>query len=165
MWSSIFQDQGDDHMNGRSIVGLIFSLLVVAVLIGVGVGIYQAGIAQGIVDAQRVPAGAAVPVAGYGYGWGFHGFGFLGLLFPILFFFLIFGLIRAAFWRGRGWGPGWGRGYGGWGKGYGPMDGGPDAWREERERRIADLHKRLHEDEAAGGSTGSPGSEGPPPAR
>ena len=112
-------------MNGRAIVSF---------LVGVGVGIYQAGVAQGVVDAGRLPAGAVVPVAGYGYGygWGFHGFGFLGLLFPILFLFLIFGLVRAAFGRGRHWGPGWGgRGY--WGKGYGPGFGGPGYTEAEAE--------------------------------
>jgi len=146
-------------VNGRTVFNLIFGLIVVGILAGVGVGIYNAGIAQGVVEAGRLPAGAVVPAAGYGYGygWGFHGFGFLGLLFPILFLFLIFGLVRAAFGRGRHYGPGWGgRGY--WGKGYGPGFGGPgaggaDAWREERDRQISDLHRRLHEDEGKAGPT------------
>ena len=147
-------------MNGRAIVSFLFGLIVVGILVGVGVGIYQAGLAQGVVDAGRFPAGAAVPVAGYGYGWGFHGGGFFGLLFGIFFLFLIFGLIRAAFGRGRGWRPGWGgRGY--WGTGYGPGFGGPEAWREERDRQISDMHRRLHEEEAkSGSSTGGPGSSG-----
>jgi hypothetical protein len=159
-------------MNGRAIVTFILGLIVVGILVGAGVGIYQAGLAQGVVDAGRIPAGAVVPVAGYGYGygWGFHGgFGFLGLLFPILFLFLIFGLIRAAFSRGRGLGPGWG-GHGYWGKGYGPGyrgpggpggAGGPEAWREERDRQISDLHRRLHDEEAGSGSTGSSQGSGP----
>ena len=142
-------------MNGRAIVSFVVGLIVVGILVGVGVGIYQAGLAQGVIDAGRLPAGAVVPVAGYGYGYGFHGFGFLGLLFPILFLFLIFGLVRAAFGRGRHYGPGWGgRGY--WGKGYGPGMG-PDAWREERERQISDLHRRLHDEEASPGTTSSSG--------
>jgi len=157
-------------MNGRAIVSFLVGLIVVGILVGVGVGIYQAGIAQGVVEAGRIPAGAVVPVAGYGYGygWGFHGgFGFLGILFPILFLFLIFGLVRAAFGRGRHGGPGWGgRGY--WGKGYGPGFGGPggpggsgfDAWREERDRQISDLHRRLHEEETGKGSSSSEGSAG-----
>ena len=157
----------------RAIAGLFFTILFVGVLIAIGNGIYSAGVAQGIVDAGRVPAGAAVGMAGYGYGWGFHGFGFLGLLFPLFFLFILFGIIRAIFGfggRGRGWNhrPD-GYGYGGWGKG-GPMGGpgyGPEGWREERERRMAEMHKRLHDEEAAGGSsstggpsgsTGSPGS-------
>jgi hypothetical protein len=152
-------------MNGRAIVSFFLGLIVVGILVGVGVGIYQAGIAQGVVEAGRIPAGAVVPVAGYGYGWGFHGgFGFLGILFPILFLFLIFGLVRAAFGRGRHYGPGWG-GRGSWGKGYGPGFGGPggpgfDAWREERDRQISDLHRRLHEEESGKGSSSSEGSAG-----
>lgn len=143
-------------MNPRGIFGFLVTLLFVGLLIGIGAGIYQAGIAQGIVDAGRFPAGANVPVVGYGYGHG-HGLGFLGLLFPILFLFLLFGLIRAAFSRGRGWGPGgWGRSYG-HGPGFGPggfgPDGGPEGWREERERRMAELHRRLHE-ESDGGTSG-----------
>ena len=143
-------------MNGRAIVSFLVGLIVVGILVGVGAGIYNAGIAQGVVEAGRLPAGAVVPVAGYGYGygWGFHGFGFLGLLFPVLFLFLIFGIARAAFGRGRHWGPGWGgRGY--YGKGHGPGFGGPDAWREERERQISELHRRLHDEE--GGSGAGPG--------
>ena len=152
-------------MNGRAIVTFLFGLIVVGILVGVGVGIYQAGVTQGIVDAGRVPAAGVVPVAGYGYGYGFHGFGFLGLLFPLLFLFLIFGLVRAAFGRGRGWGGGWGGRYGygpGWGKGYGPGSGGPDSWREERERQISDLHRRLHDEEAkgTGSSDQGPGTTG-----
>jgi len=147
-------------MNGRAIVSFFVGLIVVGILVGVGVGIYNAGIAQGVIEAGRLPAGAVVPVAGYGYGYGlgFHGFGFLGLLFPLLFLFLIFGLVRAAFGRGRHWGPGWGgRGY--YGKGYGPGLGGPDAWREERDRQISDLHRRLHEEESQSGT--SSGGSGP----
>ena len=104
-----------------------------------------------------IPAAAAVPVAGYGW----HGGpGIFGILFGIFFLFLIFGLLRAAFSRGRGYGPGWGHGYGygpGWGRGAGSVDGGPSRWREERDRRIADLHRRLHEEESGGsGSARSP---------
>jgi hypothetical protein len=151
-------------MNGRAIVSFLFALILVGVLVGVGGGIYQAGISQGIVDAGRVPAGGIVPVAGYG--WGFHGF--LGLLFPILFLFLIFGLLRAAFSRGRGWGPRRHGYYGhgqGWGRSMSSEFDGPDGWRAERERRIAELHQRLHDEESGkatgqGGDAGQAGSKG-----
>ena len=146
-------------MNPRGILGFLFGLVVVGVLVGLGVGVYQAGIAQGIIDAGRYPAAAGVPVAGYGW----HGGpGIFGILFGIFFLFLIFGLLRAAFSRGRGYGPGWGHGYGygpGWGRGPGG-EAGPDAWREERDRRIADLHRRLHEEGDAAGS--EPGSSAGP---
>lgn len=140
---------------GRAIVTFILSLIFVGVLVGIGAEIYQSGVAQGVIDAGRFPAGAPVPVAGYGYNGG-HGFNFLGLLFPILFLFLIFGLIRAAFSRGRGWGHGYGHGYG-WREG--PMaDGprGPEGWREERDRRMAEMHRRLHE--ADGGTDPASGA-------
>ncbi|MEO8272839.1 MAG: hypothetical protein ABI620_02070 [Chloroflexota bacterium] len=146
-------------MTGRGIFGFFMTLLFVGVLIAIGAGIYQAGVAQGVIDAGRFPAGAPVPVSGYGDGY-HGGFGFLGLLFPLLFLFLIFGLVRAAFSRGRGWGhPGHGRGYGpgwggGWDKGDGPM-GGPGQWREERDQRMSELHRRLHEED--GGSAAGPG--------
>jgi hypothetical protein len=148
---------------GRAIVGFFLTLVAVGVLVGIGAEIYQAGVAQGIVDAGRFPAGAPVPATGYG---GYHGFNVLSLFFPLLFLFLIFGLIRAAFSRGRGWGHGhgYGRGYGwgpGWDKGDGSGDDAPSSWRQERERRMAEMHRRLHETEAGAGpaSGGSaPGS-------
>jgi hypothetical protein len=144
----------------RGFFGFLFSLILIGVVVSLGVGVYQAGIAQGIVDAGRYPAAAAVPVAGYGW----QGPGIFGILFGIFFLFLIFGLIRAAFFRGRDGGPGWGHhGYGwgpGWTRGPGSSGGGPEAWREERDRRIADLHRRLHE-EGDGGTSGSGTSSGP----
>ena len=151
-------------MNPRGIFSFILGLVLVGVLVGLGVGVYQAGVAQGIVDAGRFPAGATVPVAGYGYGhgWGGPGFGLFGLLFGLFFLFLLFGLARAAFSRGRGWGPGGPGGHGwggpGWGRGYGPGFEGPEGWREERERRMAELHRRLHEDEAGHDPGTNPGS-------
>jgi hypothetical protein len=151
---------------GRAIVTFILGLVFVGVLVGIGAEIYQSGVAQGVIDAGRFPAGAPVPVAGYGGYGGSHGFNFLGLLFPILFLFLIFGLIRAAFSRGRGWGHSYGHGYGreygwgpGWDKGEGAGDGGPrgpEGWREERDRRMAELHRRLHE--ADGGTDAASGA-------
>ena len=125
----------------RGFGSILFGLVVVVILAGIGVGIYDAGVQQGIAQTAAVPAGT-LPYAAYGYG--FHGgFGFLGLLFPIFFLFLIFGIARAAFRGGRG-GWGHGHGYGKWGPG-GPWMGGSD-----RETWVADWHRRLHED---GGST------------
>jgi len=142
---------------GRAIVSFFLSLVFVLVLAGIGVQVYQAGVAQGIVDAGRFPAGATVPVAGYA---GYHGFDILGLIFPILFLFIIFGLLRAAFFGGRGWGHGHGTGRGhGWGPGWDNGEGG-SSWREERERRMADMHRRLHETERDPGPSGTSGSGG-----
>lgn len=156
----------------RGFLGLVATLIVVGLLVSVGAGVYQAGVTQGVIDAGRFPAGAAVPIAGYGYGYGFHGGpGIFGLLFGLFFLFILIGIIRAAFFggRGRGWGHhGYGYGRGPWGRGgFGPggpgAGGGPDAWRDERDERIADWHRRLHEEEAAGRSGGAGAGSGATP--
>jgi hypothetical protein len=117
--------------------------LVVLVLLGiVGVVGYQIGIGQNI--AAQLPAvGAPGPYYGYPYGPGF-GFGFLGFLFPLFFFFLIFGLLRAAMWGGRGWS--------GHKHGYGSMRG---PWGDEARSRIEELHKELHGEKPASGGPSS----------
>jgi hypothetical protein len=114
-------------------------ILFVAVLAGIGIGVYNAGVNEGLAQAAIAaqaagddPAVVIPPYAGpYGYGYGWHGggFGFFGILFGILVLFLLFGLIRAAFGWGR-WNGG-GRGPGGWGGGG-------------REERIAEYHRELH---------------------
>ena len=114
-------------MNGLRVIAVAVIALIV------GVFAYQLGLSQGL--ATTIPAGAA-PVAYYGYPhWGF-GFGFLGLLFPLFFLFLIFGALRAAMWGGRG-------GYGGRGWGNG-------------RQRIEDLHAELHREKPS--STDRPSS-------
>lgn len=151
-------------MSGRTILNLALGAIVVLVLAGIGIGIYNAGVSQGIAQAATLPEGTTVvaPVGyGYGYGWGhpgFFGFGFLWILFPIFFFLLLFGLARAAFGGGRRWGgPGWG------GPGWGPRGGyGPNGWHEERERRMAEYHQRLHDEQARG--AGDAGRPNPPNA-
>jgi hypothetical protein len=134
-------------MNGRTILNLVLGALIVLVLAGIGIGIYNAGVSQGIAQAATLPEGTTVvaPV-GYGYGYGhpgFFGFGFLWILFPIFFFLLLFGLVRAAFGGGRRWG----------GSGWGPGGYGPNGWHEERERRMAEYHQRLH-DQQGGADAG-----------
>jgi hypothetical protein len=123
-------------MFGRGIFGVLAAIVVVALVAGIGFGVYNAGVSEGIAEAARAaqaagdsPAVVYPPYVGHhGYGWGGGGFGFFGILFGILFLFLIFGLIRAAFGWGR-WGGG-GRGPGGW---------------ESRNERIAELHRELHQ--------------------
>ena len=160
---------------GRAILGFFLILVAVGVVVGIGNEVYQAGIAQGIVDAGRYPAAAPVPVAGYG-GWHGGGFNILGLFFPLLFLFILFGLIRAAFWGGRGWGHhryGYGHGHGRWGsdwdeRGAGEPADRPTSWRDAREQRMEELHRRFHERQGAPGastddpskSTGPTGSSG-----
>ena len=135
----------------RSFLGFVAGLIVLGLLVGVGANVYQAGVAQGIVDAGRFPAGANVPIAGYGW----HGPDIFGLLFGLFFLFILFGIIRAAFSGGRGRERGWGHhGYGpGWGKGFGPGDG-PESWRGDRDSRIAEWHRRLHDEEGSSGAAG-----------
>ena len=142
-------------MSGRTILNLALGAIVVLVLAGIGIGIYNAGVSQGIAQAATLPEGTTVVApAAYGYGCGhpgFFGFGFLWILFPIFFFLLLFGLARAAF-GGRRWGgPGWGPG------GY-----GPNGWHEERERRMAEYHQRLHDERAR--DPGDAGRQNPPNA-
>src|ERR1700730_17322715 len=123
-------------MNRRVVLGILVVLLLVVGAVAVGGYAYQLGVAQGVANSGKLvaPDGTGVaPLAPYYFGapyfyhpFGF-GFGFLGCLFPLLGFFLIFALIRGLFWGGRrGWG---GHGWGGhgWGPGYGSggQDSGP----------------------------------------
>ena len=134
-------------MFGRGLFGAFALIVAIAIVAGVGIGVYNAGVSEGVAEAARVAQvagdGAAVVYPpyvggpyGYGHGWGGGGFGFFGILFGILFFFLIIGMIRAAFGWGR-WGGG-GRGPGGW----------------SRDERIAEMHRELHRKDEPSGSTG-----------
>lgn len=118
-------------MNGRSIFRVVVGLAIVGLLIGGGITLYNAGVTAGISEAARVATASGDPLPGgypypgpyIGHGWGYGGgggFGLFGIVFWILGFFLIFGLIRAAFGGGR------------WG---GPRGGG----------RFEDWHRRAHE--------------------
>lgn len=137
-------------MFGRGLFGALALVVAIAIVAGIGIGVYNAGVSEGVAEAARVAQvagdGSAVVLPpyvggpygyGYGHGWGGGGFGFFGILFGILFFFLIIGMIRAAFGWGR-WGGG-GRGPGGW---------------ESRNERIAEMHRELHRQDEPKGSTG-----------
>jgi hypothetical protein len=138
-------------------------LIVAAVVVGGGLianTAYQAGLSTAITTAAaNAPDGTVVtPVApgaygypygygyGYGPGWGWgHGFSIFGFLGTLLVIFIIVGLLRAAFWRGRGWGGGWGPGYGKWGP------GGPGRWgngehdpRSRFHQTFEDWHREAH---------------------
>ncbi len=121
-------------MNGRTIPVVVLVLLLIAGAIGIGVYAYNVGVTQGLADSGKLvaPAPGAVPYPYYGpyfyHGPFGFGYGFLGCLFPLLFFFLFFGLLRGFFWRGR-WG--WGGYRGGESKGAPPM--------------FEEWHKRAHE--------------------
>jgi hypothetical protein len=156
---------------------LFIGLLVVAALV-VGGGIiaqtaYQAGLSTAVTTAAAsAPAGTVVtPVApvpypyyygGWGWGWG-HGFPFLGFIGFFLFLFLIFGLMRAIFWRGRWGGPGGRSGWGGpGGYGYGP--GGTGKWGDHDHRaRFQEAFDDMHRQSHGQTSPTPPGSTAPPP--
>lgn len=132
-------------MFGRTIFRVLAVIALVALVAVIGTSVYNAGVSDGLAEAARAAAisGDEAPVVyppyiggynGWGHGGG-GGPGFFGIIFWILGFFLIFGLLRAAF--------GWGR----WGGG-GPGRGG---W-ESRSERISELHREMHrrEDQAPG---------------
>jgi len=130
-------------MFGRGVLRVLAVIVVVGVLAGIGVSVYNAGVSEGIAEAARVAQAAGEdptvvypPYAGGGYGYGFGGgwgIGPFGIIFWILGIFLIFGLLRAAFGWGRWRGPGGPGGHGG--PGYGGWDRG---------ERIAEMHRELH---------------------
>jgi hypothetical protein len=138
---------GSRRRNAMSgFVRVLAALLLVGLLVSVGIGVYNAGVSEGVAEAARAAQAAGEdpavvyppyvggPGYGYGHGWGWGaGFGFFGFLFFLLFVFLIFGLIRAAF--------GWGRWGGG---GRGPSGHG---W-GGREERMAEYHRELHRRES-----------------
>ena len=144
-------------------------LLVVVLVIGGGViatTAYQAGRHTAVTTATASGATVVTPVVvpAYGYGWGWHpGFGwFFGFLATLFFLFIVFGLIRAIFWRRParpsrlgarrlGWHGGW-SGYGA--GGHGPGHGSP--WEARAHETFDDWHRRAHGDSAASGPTEPP---------
>ncbi len=110
----------------RALFGL---LLTSAVALTAGVIGYQAGVAS------NVAAAGGVVVLGGGFG----GFGFLFfLMFVGLVFFAVGGVRRRALGTGRWTGPGH------WAPGS-----------DTRRDWVADMHRRLHEADAATGATGT----------
>ena len=124
----------------------IAAILLVAVM-AVGGGFialtaYQAGLGTAVATAVAEGGAAVVaPVApyGYGYGWNGGGFGFFGFLGTLLFLFLVFGLIRAVFWRG-------GPGRGAWGHDHGR---GRTFWDSRFGESFDDWHRRAHDPDSS----------------
>ena len=98
-------------MNGRFFLGVLLAIVLIGGAVGIGAMAYSAGISQGMVATGKVVAPAEgvapYPYPFYGpvffrpFGWGF---GFLSCLFPLLFLFIVFSLLRGIFWGGRwGW--------------------------------------------------------------
>ena len=145
---------------------IIAAIVLVAVL-AVGGGIiattaYQAGVSTAVTQAAADGATVVNPVVvpAYGYGWhpfGF-GFGFFGFLFTLFFLFIVFALIRAIVWGGRGRRGGWG------GPGWGGPGWDPDARRDHFASKFhgtfEDWHRQAHGD--GSGQTTNPPTSTPP---
>ncbi len=122
----------------RIFLRVVLALVLIGALVGLGTYVYNAGLAQGLVASGKLaaPDGSVTPYPYYApvyRPWGF-GFGLFGLIFPLLFFFLIFGAIRGLFFRGwRGQGP-WNMRRADWPNGVPPM---AEEW-----------HRKLHETES-----------------
>jgi hypothetical protein len=122
-------------MNRRVWVSVLLTVLVIGVVAAIGYGVYQIGFNQGVAATAGETTTVVREVGHHGYGWGFFPFGFI---FPLFFFFLIFGLIGRAFW----WGP-W---RGGWRGPYrgGPYGGGEGDVPPHIEKRLQTWHEEAH---------------------
>jgi hypothetical protein len=92
-------------MNNRYLLrALVIGVLFLGAAAVLGIGAYNAGVAQGLAESGRLIAAPAVgtPVYVWQRPWGFGFFPF----FPLLFLFLFFFVVRGMLWRGRGHG-GW----------------------------------------------------------
>lgn len=100
-------------MDRRAVLFAVLAVVIVVGALGLAAYSYNMGVVQGLAQSDKLPApgnGTApyYPFAGGPYlfrPWGW-GFGLLGCLVPLFFFFLIFGMFRMLFWGGR-WGYGW----------------------------------------------------------
>ena len=139
---------------------IIPAILLVAVL-AIGGGLiatsaYQAGLSTAVTTVTAtggtVVTPVIVPAYGYGYGGSPFGFGFgiFGFLATLFFLFIVFGLLKAIFFRGGpgrrgGWGPG---GPGGYGHGHGHDQNGHgrSPWEARAHETFDDWHRSAHGD-------------------
>jgi hypothetical protein len=121
-------------VNRRALFAVAVVILAAMAAVAIGGLAYHAGVEQGLAEGRRVseapPAGSAAgepyrqfPPFGF---WHFAPFGFFFPLFPLLFIFLVFFLIRGLFWGRCG------------GYYYGPWRGGVPPTFEE-------WHRQAHE--------------------
>jgi hypothetical protein len=127
-------EQKEIDMNPGTLWRILIAVVIVAGAVVLGTAAYQAGIAQGLAQNGTAVAPGAV---GY-YGWHPFGFGFglFGFLGTLLFFFLIFALIRALLFRGGPRGSGWYGPGGGWRGGH---------WESRGRETFDDWHRQAHE--------------------
>ena len=117
-------------MKTRIALAVLLVLITAVGALGLGMYAYNAGVTQGLAQSGRIVApdgGAVVP---YYNPMPYHpfGFGFPGFLFSCLFIFMIFGLIRAIFFR-RHWG----------------MHSRRDMWNGDFPPMAAEWHRKMHE--------------------
>jgi len=143
----------------RTRFGLLGGVLILALGAGIAALAYQAGVSQGAATAAT--AGSVVVIGG-----GSWGFGIFGILFGLFLLFvlarIVLGVTFGAFGRGHGRGPWAHGGYpgrGGWTDGPSggpgardPGAGGPQRHWADREAFVAEMHRHLHERDAATGS-------------
>lgn len=93
-------------MNSRALWrGVLIATLVIGAAAAIGIGSYNAGVAQGMIESGRaveLPPGAVPYPYGWHRPWGW-GFGPIFPLFILFFFFVVLrGLVGGGPWRG-GW--------------------------------------------------------------
>lgn len=92
-------------MNNRIFGGMAIVALLIVGAAAIGIGAYNAGVAQGIIESGRL---IATPQAGTPYvyvgprPWGFGFFPFFPLVMLLLFFFAVRGLFWRRRWHGGG---------------------------------------------------------------
>jgi len=116
----------------RTFLRIVFIVVVAALIIGTGIAIFNAGMAQGAAMSGQLSDGAPVPYYPPSYQpWGFWGFGCFAILGLFLLFPLLFGLGRLLFGPRLGWR------HGSWGM------NGPNG--DQVPPRVEELHRKLHE--------------------
>jgi hypothetical protein len=119
-------------MNGRFFLRIVLAIVLIAVLVGIGTYVYNAGIAQGMAASGKLvaPDGNAMPYPYYAPHYGLFGFGLFGLIVPLLFLFLIFGALRGLFFGGpRHW----------------RHDMPPGDWQKHVPPMFEEWHRKIHE--------------------
>jgi hypothetical protein len=125
----------------RTFMRIVFIVVVAAVIIGTGIAIFNAGMAQGAAMSGQVTDGAPAPYypPTVYRPWGFWGFGCFAIFGLFLLFPLLFGLGRLLFGPRRPWR-------------HGPWGRGPWAWSDPRGINgdqvppfVEDLHRKMHE--------------------
>jgi hypothetical protein len=131
-------------MNRITLFRIFTALVLVGAMLALGIFAYQAGLARGMAAELPAPENGQVmpyyPYFGLPYRYPlFGGFGFLGCLIPLFFFFLFFAALRALFWRGR-----WGMRH------WGARGWDPDQPGQNVPPMFAEWHRRAHETPGAG---------------